>query len=70
MKLDPNDWYFETWPQNPKIKGAMLTGKIEVGIRAVHLPSGIEVTCDQYRSQIQNRDWCINTIIEQLKDRG
>jgi protein subunit release factor A len=35
---------------------------IPVGIRVVHVPTGIEVTCEKHRSQHLNKEECLRDL--------
>jgi len=48
------DIRIDVYPPPPE--GGMQTGKMHVGIKVTHKPTGITITCEHERSQHKNRD--------------
>ncbi len=42
----------------------------ELAVKAIHLPSGMEVICDSYKSHAMNGAMAIARLLRQLKDVG
>ena len=51
-------------------QGGMHTGAISSGICVVHIPTGTKATCELFRSQHKNKDWCVEKIEELLEKIG
>ena len=66
--MQTREWSVEEWP--PHTGHGMRTGRIGPGIRVTHCPSGLSETCTEYRSQHQNRDYCIRRIKQALKGKA
>lgn len=64
----PEDVVISVFPDNSH-KHGMLTGKIPVGIKVIHIPTGIVVTCETERSQHKNRELALNKLWELVKDK-
>ena len=54
------DFLIETYP--PRNAGGQHVGKLEVGMKVTHLPSGLVAICNTERSQLRNRDVAIAMI--------
>ena len=58
--MNTEDLKIETYP--PRNAGGQHVGKLEVGMKVTHLPSGLVVICNTERSQLRNRDVAIAMI--------
>lgn len=65
--IKPEDLVVEIWPKR-ETRGMMLTGEIRTGIKITHKPTGTVVMCDRCRSQIHNRNHCIEKLKERLEE--
>jgi protein subunit release factor A len=48
-------------------KGGQHVNKTESGVRLVHRPTGLTVTCRQERSQLRNRAICLSNLRKRLE---
>ena len=62
-KLNEHEVTFQTMRSSGP--GGQHVNKTETAVRAIHEPTGLFVTCDNYRSQIQNKQ----TALKRLKDK-
>lgn len=63
--FDPKDLLIQSFPTNP----SGFIHRIPNGIRAVHLPTGIAVTCETDRSQHRNRHLALTELWEQVQGK-
>lgn len=59
------EYTYEPYP--PRNAGGQHVGKLEVGMKVTHLPSGLVAICNTERSQLKNRDIAIAMIKAGLK---
>jgi hypothetical protein len=65
MLFEPDDIQVSTYITKPQ----GWLSRMDNGVRIVHLPTGIEATCNSERSQFRNKTLAMSKLIEALEKR-
>jgi peptide chain release factor 1 len=65
VKINPNDLHIET--MRSQGAGGQSVNRTESAVRVVHLPSGIEVKCQEGKSQTSNRERALQILAAKLQ---
>lgn len=64
--MDMNDVIIQTYRSTGK--GGQNVNKVESAVRAIHRPTGLVATCQDERSQQQNKQRAIDTLRQRVAD--
>jgi protein subunit release factor A len=68
VSLREEDLQIEVWRKPPNF-GGQTVGVTDCSVRITHLPTGLEVTCGEERSQLMNKARALEWLEALVKER-